>query len=80
MGAMPILFVFREDNCSCYGKEEWHMILFAIMLVTFVILAFISISLLSVGGAAFIVIFGDIIVCMAIMFWLAKILFKKKKK
>lgn len=56
------------------------MIIFSIMLITFIILAFISISLLSVGGAAFIVIFGDIIVCMAIMYWLMKLLFKKKKK
>ena len=56
------------------------MILFTIMGIILIILAVSGVLILSVGGAAFIVVFADVIVCMAIIIWIIKRLFKKKKK
>ena len=56
------------------------MILFTILLITLTIIAIVSVLVLSVGGAAFIVIFGDLVVCMAIIIWIMRLLAKRKKK
>lgn len=56
------------------------MILFLILLLILVILTVFSVFILSVGGAAFIVVFGDVIVCAAIIIWIMKRVFGKKKK
>nr|DAV24930.1 MAG TPA: ATPase [Bacteriophage sp.] len=56
------------------------MILFTILLLTFAILATISVIVLSAGGAAFIVVFGDVFVCMLLIVWIMKRLLKRKKK
>lgn len=55
------------------------MILSTILLITFIVLMVTTIIALSVGGAAFILIFGDVIVCMAIIIWIVKRLTKRKK-
>lgn len=47
------------------------------MLIT---LVFVTVIALSAGGAAFIIIFGDVIVCVIIIAWIIKRLFKRKKK
>lgn len=53
------------------------MILTLILLLTaFILIAFL-IAACSVGGAAFLLIFGDVVVCIFILIWLAKILSKK---
>lgn len=56
------------------------MILFAIIFFTlFLLMAFTVISI-AVGGAAFIIVFADVIVCVAIMVWIVKRLIGRKKK
>lgn len=55
------------------------MILTTILLITFIVLMVTTIIALSVGGAAFILVFGDVIVCMAIIIWIVKRLTKRKK-
>lgn len=55
------------------------MILSTILLITFIVLMVTTVIALSVGGAAFILVFGDVIVCMAIIIWIVKRLIKRKK-
>lgn len=55
------------------------MILTTILLITFIVLMVTTVIALSVGGAAFILVFGDVIVCMAIIVWIVKRLIKRKK-
>lgn len=55
------------------------MILSTILLITFIVLMVTTIIALGVGGAAFILVFGDVIVCMAIIIWIVKRLTKRKK-
>lgn len=55
------------------------MILSTILLITFIVLMVTTVIALSVGGAAFILVFGDVIVCMAIIIWIVKRLTKRKK-
>lgn len=56
------------------------MITFIILLCTLLLVTVASIALLSVGGAAFIVVFGDLIVCALMIVWIMKRLLKKKTK
>lgn len=55
------------------------MILTTILLITFIVLMVTTVIALSVGGAAFILVFGDVIVCMAIIIWIVKRLIKRKR-
>ena len=55
------------------------MIHTTILLITFIVLMVTTVIALSVGGAAFILVFGDVIVCMAIIIWIVKRLIKRKK-
>lgn len=55
------------------------MILTSILLITFIVLMVTTVIALSMGGAAFILVFGDVIVCMAIIIWIVKRLIKRKK-
>lgn len=55
------------------------MILTTILLITFIVLMVTTVIALSMGGAAFILVFGDVIVCMAIIIWIVKRLTKRKK-
>lgn len=55
------------------------MILSTILLITFIVLMVTTVIALSAGGAAFILVFGDVIVCMAIIIWIVKRLIKRKK-
>lgn len=54
------------------------MLLFGILIVMLVLLAVAAIVILGVGGSAFIIAFGDIIVCIAIIIWIIKRMIKKK--
>ena len=56
------------------------MVTFIILLCTLLLVTVASIALLSVGGAAFIVVFGDLIVCALMIVWVMKRLLKKKTK
>lgn len=54
------------------------MILFAILLLTLVILTVFSVLVIGSGSAIFIILFSDVIVCTFIVGWIIKRLFKKK--
>lgn len=56
------------------------MILFAILAIIALIVLIVAIALISVGGAGFIVIFGDLIVCVAIIVFIIKLLSKRRKR
>lgn len=57
------------------------MILFLILSLILIALIALTIIVLAAGGTAFIVVFGDVIVCIFILAWvIKKIFFKKKDK
>ena len=53
-------------------KEMIYMILFIILTFILLILGVITITAISIGGSAFILIFGDVIVCMALIVLIMK--------
>ena len=55
------------------------MILTCILVLTILILLAIIIFAVSVGGAAFIIIFGDVIVCIGLIVMLIRWLHKRRK-
>lgn len=56
------------------------MILITILLLTLIILMVATVGALAMGGAAVIIVFGDVIVCMIFIGLLVKRLFKRRKK
>lgn len=56
-----------------------EMILFMILLIMLLIIGVIAVLAISVGGSAFILVFGDLILCVLIIVWIIKKLIKKKK-
>ena len=56
------------------------MILFAILSIMFLILLAVAIVTISIGGAAFAVVFGDLIVCAVFIVLIIKRLIRRKKK
>lgn len=56
------------------------MILFTILAIMFTIAMVIGVIMLATGGAAFIIVFGDIIVCLIFIGLIIKCLFGRKKK
>ena len=61
------------------NKEDITMILLLILLLTAGILTVISVAVISVTGAIGIVLFGDVLVCIFVIFKVIKRLFRKKK-
>lgn len=55
------------------------MILFTILLFALAILVTITILAVSIGGAGFIIIFGDVIVCIFIIIMIMKKIINKRK-
>ena len=55
------------------------MILFMILLLMAVLLTLITVVSISVGGTTFIILFGDVIVCIFIIVWIMRRLCKRKK-
>lgn len=56
------------------------MILFTILAVMCIIAMVIGVIVLATGGAAFIIVFADVIVCLIFIGLIIKGLFKRKKK
>lgn len=56
------------------------MIIFTVLACILLILVALAIAVLSVGGATFIAIFADLIVCIFIVMLIMKAVAKKKKK
>ena len=54
------------------------MFLILILAVIILILLGIIVAFVSVGGAAFILVFGDVIVCIICLVWLIKKIFNKR--
>ena len=48
------------------------MFIFLLLVTIFIILMLVTVFAVSVGGAAFILIFSDVIVCMLILAWIIK--------
>lgn len=55
------------------------MIMFTILMIILAILITVGVVLISVGGAFFIIVFGDLIVCAFIIIWCIKHLIKRRK-
>ena len=55
------------------------MFLFLVLLITLVMLILITAFVISIFGAGFIIIFGDVIVCVLIIAWIIKKVISKKK-
>ena len=60
-------------------RRVYIMILFLILLLILLILIAFIVFVVSVGGSIFIIVFGDVIVCIAIIGWLIWLLFKRKR-
>lgn len=56
------------------------MILFTTLLIMALLLAVFTVFAIAIGGSVFIVVFGDVIVCIFLIVWIIKKLFKKKSK
>ena len=56
------------------------MVLFTILALTLIILVTIGLLLIGAGGAVFITVFGDIIICAVFIVLIMRWLFKRKKK
>jgi hypothetical protein len=54
------------------------MFLAILLILITLILAVITLAVLSVGGAVGIILFSDVIVCVFLLIWIIKKLFKKK--
>lgn len=63
-----------------YERTVLKMILSTILLLTLLMLVVFTILIVSATGAVGIVLFSDVIVCILIMVWIMKHLFKRKKK
>lgn len=55
------------------------MFLFLVLLITLIILILITAFVIGIFGAGFIIIFGDVIVCVLIIAWIIKKIISKKK-
>ena len=55
------------------------MILFTILILMIIMLTLIAIIAFSMGGTMFILVFGDVIVCIALLIWIIKRLHNRKK-
>lgn len=56
------------------------MILFIMLVLTLFILAGFTIVAVSIGGAAVIIMFGDVIICIVLIVWLLRFLTKKWRR
>ena len=54
------------------------MILFTILMLMLILLTIITIIIISIFGAGFIIVFGDVIVCTALIVWIVNKLFIEK--
>lgn len=56
------------------------MVLFTILMITLLILTAILILMFGVGGFILAIVFGDVIVCIAIIVFIIKKIFFRKKE
>lgn len=56
------------------------MLLFGALVAALILIGIIVAVVVGTAGIAFFVVFGDVIVCIAIMVFLVKLIFGRKKK
>lgn len=56
------------------------MLLFGVLLTVLILIGIIIAVVVGTAGIAFFVVFGDVIVCIVIIVFLAKLIFGRKKK
>ena len=61
-------------------KEVTNMLLFGALVATLILIGIIVAVVVGTAGIAFFVVFGDVIVCIAIIVFLVKLIFGRKKK
>ena len=55
------------------------MILFTIMVITLLAVILVGVAIIGVSSVAIIIPFADVIVCVLLIVWLAKLLINRKK-
>ena len=55
------------------------MILFTILASILLVLVVITVSAIAIGGAGFVIVFGDVIVCIVLIALLIKLIAKRKR-
>ena len=61
-------------------KEVMNMLLFGALVAALILIGNIVAVVVGTAGIAFFVVFGDVIVCIAIIVFLVKLIFGRKKK
>ena len=56
------------------------MLLFLILALMLIVLTVTVVIAVALGGSAFIIVFGDVIVCIFIIVWIIRRMFKRKRK
>lgn len=61
------------------NKEVTNMLLFGALVAALILIGIIVAVVVGTAGIAFFVVFGDVIVCIAIIVFLIKLIFGRKK-
>ena len=61
-------------------KEVMNMLLFGALVAALILIGIIVAVVVGTAGIAFFVVFGEVIVCIAIIVFLIKLIFGRKKK
>lgn len=61
-------------------KEVMNMLLFGALVAALILIGIIVAVVVGTAGIAFFVVFGDVVVCIAIIVFLVKLIFGRKKK
>lgn len=61
-------------------KEVMNMLLFGALVAALILIGIIVAVVVGTASIAFFVVFGDVIVCIAIIVFLIKLIFGRKKK
>lgn len=61
-------------------KEVTNMLLFGALVAALILIGIIVAVVVGTAGIAFFVVFGDVIVCIAIIVFLVKLIFGRKEK
>lgn len=56
------------------------MVLFTIMIIGFLIAIFVGLITVVVGSASFLVVFGDIFICVVILVFIIKAIIRRRRK
>ena len=77
MGSL-FFFAYITYHIIDIKRRNIVMILFTLLMIALVVFAVITIITILIGGVGFIVIFGDLIICILLIAWIIKHFLKKK--